>query len=461
MEPALSEAANVSEAELLRKIQTADEYIHTHPEDLGSHIYNAIDGISKTYLAYKNAKGAKGWASSLVNQDGKSMWSPEQASQLEEKMPQVVSQVDKAFEEKPLQQEQQEQQVGGVSSLPPLHVTAESSLVTLPVASTFSLDDMFYSVRSYLKSLDDKNREIAAVVGPVALVRDYTDNFQKDPQIFSGSPQYGIPPIKIPARLIIPAISTVLETCRTIVSNSYVDNASLRKLFSIVLAVFDVSRGEWKQGVFNLLGYFGKDYMEFGKSLSMYRWVYNFISPDIQERLEEDIYAASKSLLVGAILWTVSVVSPESVRNTINGMLESSKKTWDELNTMKAGIEARAQESAAKVGASVTFPAFPLKQFPSFDDIQNFQSIVHQPEVLCSKDFQESLTLAIQIPALRFVLELMNVPTVPEAVQEICKDQPSTVTEALVESMTPIVTMEPIKKQKGGRNNNRRLKLIR
>jgi hypothetical protein len=262
--------------------------------------------------------------------------------------------------------------------------------------------------------------------------------------------------------MIIPAISTILETCRTLVSNRYVDIESLRKILSIVIAIFDVTRGEWRQGVLNVMGYFGQDSMKIGKTLLMYRWVYNFISPDIQERLEEDLYAASKSLVIGAFLWVASVVSPQSVRDTVNEMLESTKRAWENLNKERAGIEARAKASAAKVGASVTFPDLPIKQFPSFDDIQNFQSLLHQPEVLCSNEFQSSLGLALQVPVLRFILELMNIPTVPEKLQETCKDQPSSITEALVKASTPIVTVDtnakvkPIPKQTGGR-----LKLIR
>jgi len=463
-----SKAANqnkapVSEAEVLRNINTTEEYIQSHPEELVSHLYNAMNGLSKTYLAYKNANGAEGWATSIENTEGKPMWTSDQASQLEEELPGLVQQISKEFDET----SEEVKQEGGseASSDPTLHVTAESSLVTLPVVSTFSLDEMFYSLKSYLKSLDDKNRELAAVLGPVALVKRFSNNFQEDPVIAGPYPAYDIPAIKFPSRWIIPAISTILETCRTLVSNRYVDVESLRKILSIVLAVFDVSRGEWKQGVLNLMGYFGQDSMKIGKTLLMYRWVYNFISPDIQERLEEDLYAASKSLIIGAFLWIASMVSPTSVRNTINEMLESTKVAWENLNKERAGIEARVQESAAKVGATVVFPELPIKQFPSFDDIQNFQSLVHQPEVLCSKEFQESLALALQVPVLRFVLELMNIPTVPEKLQEICRDQPSSVTEAFLKAYTPIVTIdkestkesteEPTKEskksQKGGR----------
>ena len=42
------------------------------------------------------------------------------------------------------------------------------------------------------------------------------------------------------------------------------DNTRLRQLFSLIIALFDISRGEWKDGVLSLLGIFSKDWLFVG-----------------------------------------------------------------------------------------------------------------------------------------------------------------------------------------------------
>jgi hypothetical protein len=421
----------LSEEEVLRAIRNTLAYAESHQETLPNQFYKAIDGISRTVLAYKNAKGAPGWSKTILTDSDERVWSDTEADLLEKIAPKAFSQLIS----------EAESQKGGAN--PILHVTPQSELITLPVAGSFSIDSMIDTIRKYVSELDDKNREIASILGPVAIIKEMTENYTVDPTLPNPFPKF-LPDIKIPSRAILPMITSILETCRVLVSNGYYDIVYLRKILSVILAVFDVTRGEWKNGVLNFIGYFGQDYMKIGQSLIMVRWIYNFISPDIQVRLEDDLIAGGKSILIGSILWFVSIASPDYVRLMINKMLESANKSMDELNNRFEGIQQKAQASADAIGARVIFPKFPLTNFPSFDDIQNFQSILHQPEIFCSKEFQESLSIAIQVPSIRLLFELMNIPTLPEKIAETCKNQPSTVSEALVKSMTPTVLMNPV-----------------
>jgi hypothetical protein len=243
----------------------------------------------------------------------------------------------------------------------------------------------------------------------------------------------------VPPRIVIPIIQTVLETCRMLVSNSLYDIERYRKLLSIVIGVFDISRGEWKDGILSLLGFYSMDLMNVGKNLKMMRWIYNFISPDIQVRLEDDIYSASKSIFVGSFLWIISIVSPATVRITINKLLTIVNMPIEKLHRSFDRVQTIAKREGAKMGAEVVFPNFPLDNVPSFEDIQNFQSLAHTPEIFCSDEFQEILSYAIVTPALRLCLELMNIPTIPEKVTEKCKNHKGTISETLTESMMPTV----------------------
>jgi hypothetical protein len=250
--------------------------------------------------------------------------------------------------------------------------------------------------------------------------------------------------------MILPMINGLLESCRLLVSSSFLDIAILRQLLSIVLAIFDVSRGEWRDGVLSFLGVFGKHYMIMGLVGKTFRWVYSFVSPDLQDRLETDMFDSFKSAILGSWLWVVSVVSPDFVRAQVNQLIETTKVPLEELNKQMAELEQQAQVSAQAIGAEIQFPRLPLDKIPSFDDIQNFQSILHQPEFLCLPAFQAQLQRAMAVPALRIVLELLNIPTTDLGMADFCKAQPKNAVEAVTKALTPTVVL------KGGRRTKRR-----
>jgi hypothetical protein len=227
------------------------------------------------------------------------------------------------------------------------------------------------------------------------------------------------------------------------VSNPFVDIFFLRSIYSIILGTFDIMRGNWKDGVLSLMGVMGYFPMLLGIVLKAFRFVYSWISPDIQARLEDDAFAATKSLFIGGWLWLFSVVSPDFVRNMIQNMIDTAKMPLEKLNEKIEGIEKQTQQVAEKAGVQVIFPKIPLDKIPSFDDIQNLQSLLSNPEIYCSPAFQSALAPAMSVPPLRLFLELLNVPTLPEKIQERCKDMPQNITESITEALKPIVIPLP------------------
>ncbi len=408
---ASQETLHVSEAEILRQIDQVKHYIHTHKDELPSRFFNALDGLCRTALGYKYAGSNPKWLNNVVDSIGNPLWKANEAAVLEEALPIAV-------------------QVGGAN----FHFGTESSLVLPKDTSSLSIDDMVKSVQEYLAALDAKNRELAKLMGPVA----YINSMKEDPVI------QGIP---IPSRTILPILNAILEACRLLVSNNTFDSPTLRKILSIVLAIFDVSRGEWRNGVLSAIGVFGQSYMIYGMIGKAARWVYNFISPDIQSRIEEDLLAGTKSALIGSWLWLISILSPDYVRTAVNSMVETVKLPLEELNKKINAIEQQAQQQGDAMGVTVTFPRIPLDKIPSFDDIQNFQTILHQPAVFCSPVFQQAIKPALEIPVLRIALELMNLPIEPAKLAEKCAGQPASIEEAVTQQLKPTI----VPKVGGGR----------
>jgi hypothetical protein len=407
----------LSEAEVLRQIENVRKYVSDNKNTIPERIYTAMDAISRTALAYLDEK-KPGWASTVKGSDNQPIWTSEQATLIEEATPLAVK------------------QAGGADKLNPVEIKAGSEMI-IPAGNMppISLDLMAEQIKSYLTTLDQKNRELARTVGPVAFIHQMST----DPGIGPILPYMPFR-LQFPARLILPTINAILESARLIVSNSSSDNANLRKIYSFILGMFDIFRGEWKDGILSFLGLISYDWMIYGMVGKVARWVYNFISPDIKARIEEDMYASTKSMIIGGWLWLLSVASPDFVRARIMELIDKAKLPIEELNKKIEGIGKEAQAVAKNMDISVQFPKIPLDKIPSFDDIQNFQSLLGNPQVYCSQAFQESLVDALKIPAFRIVIELMNIPTTPTMIAEKCKDIPANIGDAVAESMKPIVT---------------------
>ncbi len=409
----------ISEAEVLRTLQEAKTAVQTHKDQLPNALYKAMNGFSQTFLSYKEKNGAAGWAKEAVDEFGEPLWTAEQAAEIEAAFPVAVA------------------QAGGAMGVESLKFGPSSTLITPTEPINFSIDEIVGNVSSYLAALDKKNRELAALIGPVAII----NNMKEDPRI--GPLPFIGREVQIPARAILPMINAALEACRLLVSNQLIDSSFLRSILSFALAILDISRGEWRDGILSALGLFGKQWMMIGLIGKTARWVYNFISPDIQSRLSTDIFDASKSMIVGFWLWWVSILSPDYVRATINDMIATATKPLETINEQLAKVEQQAQASAAKLGAKVVFPRLPIERIPSFDDIQNFQSLLHQPELVCSAAFQQAIQPAMSIPVLRVVLELLSIPITPEKKAEVCKDIPAdqSIVNSVAQALEPTVVL--------------------
>lgn len=440
---AVKEIESMSRGEMLENIEKTRKYIESHPEDVMTQLYEAIDGVSRTALEITKPQPRPGWYAKILGEQGKPLWTTaQQASALENIVP--VAEVLLGGARK---------QRGGAGE-DTFKFGPDSSLVKPVADQDVSIDKMYEQVTKFLASVDETNKELASVIGPVAFVKGMTT----DPQI-GPFPPFIPTPVKIPSRAILPLINAFLETCRILVSNRFVDISIARQIFSLVLAFFDVSRGEWRDGVLSFLGVFSRNMMLVGLVGKTMRWVYNFMSPDIQSRLSDDLFEGSKSMFIGFWLWFISTVSPDFVRMAVNQMIESAKLPLEQLNQQIGAIEEQAKAVGASVGVGVQFPRIPLDSIPSFDDIQNFQALAHQPEIVCSAGFQAAIQPALAIPALRLVLELLNIPTTAEDKAETCKGQPQNVVDAVAKAFTP--TVFPLDttavKQSGGRRSTRRI----
>jgi hypothetical protein len=144
-------------------------------------------------------------------------------------------------------------------------------------------------------------------------------------------------------------------------------------------------------------------------------------------------------MFAGFFLWGFSVFSPDVIRISVETATEKMREVVTDFNEKITGVEQQAKSVANPLGIDVSFQRIPETLVPSFDDIQNLQTLVKVPEVYCSTEFQAILKPLLLVPPLRLALEMFNIPTVQEEIDEECKGKTTSLSDTLAEKATPIV----------------------
>jgi hypothetical protein len=413
---------DISRGEVLRQIESVSEYVTDHATEIPGKIYDALSNFSELALSYIKNPVVD---TELVTAGG---WSAEQASALAELLPYASVMAGGAM-------------MDGIEG--ELKKGTDTNFFKYkPELPAFSIDDAVEKVQSYLHWLDQENKKLAATVGAVAFVKGPPSENGKQPYKdyqFGPYPPYFPAQVPVSPNMILVLINSALEACRLLVSNNFFDSPTLRKILSFVLAIFDVLRGEWRNGILSFLGFFSQSWMITGMILKSTRWVYSFVSPDIQTQLESDLFKASKSMIVGSFLWMVTVVSPAYVREKVDNLMMAVKTTAEQVNQQIDQLEPEVQAVAEKMGATVKFPRIPLQQLPSFDDLQNLQILLRQPLFYCNDAVKSKIQSAAEIAPLRLFLELLSIPYKGESIAEKCANTPSNPVQAITESLEPTV----------------------
>lgn len=416
--------------EAIQAIESAQQSLEKSPE-LTSHIYEAMNALGNTFLSYQESHGNAGWANKVKNSEGKKIWSKSQAENLET-----------LFQKKP--------QLGGALNPDGFKPGAASNLIQAPgvsdILQNFSFDDTFYGARDHIRKFNTTMKTLAQTLGPTSYEQGEDIQFQVGPMPA---------PILVSRRLIFPAVNALLESLRMIVTFSPFHSDLVRQATSIAIAVLDLSRGNWRESILSILGVWGETPLLFGVIGKMFLWVYNLMSPELQDRLEKDLFDGTKSIMVGTWLYVFSIVSPKMIQDKVNALIETAKEPLESMDAKLREMEAKLQPEARRLGMKITFPSIPLEKIPSFDDIQNFQALLQQPVFACNPIVAQNLAALRNVPALRLVLELLSVPS-----EKMCEGQPKDIMEAAQTLLKP--TVEPLpsnenpveikENQKGGVN---------
>ena len=426
--------------EVETKLQEAYNLLKKDANHIPERLYRALEGVSSVFYAWRKSGGKGGWSSSLINEKGKKLFTRQQQELLEEAFETYGPMFAEVFEEGT-----EVALVGGGAAATMSNVSQgpTSSLVQAPLAiapEDVSIDKLYSYVTKRMDEYDEQWRSISNSLGIVKAVeaQDY-----KGVVVIPMAPPIPVP-YYILGKTIFPFVTMILDTIRLALGNPVIDFFMIRISLSIVLAVIDLLRGDWQTALLTSLGILSPSGVIIGIFGKIIRNAWLFIAPDIQRQLRDDIFRSSKSMTVGFLLWSFSIFSPDAIRLVVNQSFDKLKQIVENFNQKSAEVEAQVQQVASASGVKVTFPKIPLTVIPSMDDIQNLQTIARVPEIYCSPEIQQIIQPILLVPPLRLVLELLNIPTVPEMVKEQCKGvDTSSLSKAVVEKVTPEVEIIP------------------
>jgi len=200
--------------------------------------------------------------------------------------------------------------------------------------------------------------------------------------------------VKLPPRTIYVIVYLLLDMAR--ISASVAGADQNRKILSVIMAVLDLLRGDWKKAVLSLLGYAGSSQLYMGQLLKAYLTLFQTINPRIQKDIIFGTYSLGKSLLIGGLLSVFQVTAPASVRLPLIEMLDKLAERKEAIDgvLMEQGLAPRSDDLSV-----------------SFEDLQRIQSLMDDTAFVCSKEYEE-LTKNVQNNfALRMVFQLVGIPT--------------------------------------------------
>lgn len=416
------------------KLNEAYRLLKENAANIPDRMYSALEGISSVFYAWHSSKGKKGWSSSLVNSKGKRIFKNHQRALLEEAFETYGPMFAEVFDEKPNMK-------GG--SMSNVQQGPTSSLVKIPPVvnpEDVSIDKLYQYVT---KTTDEYDQQWKSISDSLGIVRAVEAQDYKGTLIIPMTPPIPVP-YYIFGKTIFPFLVFLLDSIRLALGNPMFDIFMVRISLSIVLVIIDLLRGDWQTALLSSMGILSPNGVIIGIVGKFIRNAWLFIAPDLQRQLRDDIYRSSKSMVIGFLLWAFSVFSPDAIRFAVNQSFEKLKGMVEQFNQKAQEMEDKVQGVAAKSGVKVTFPKIPLTLVPSMDDIQNLQVIARVPEVYCSPEVQQILQPIILVPPLRLVLDLLNIPTVPEMVKEQCKGiDTSSLSKAVVDKVTPEVEILP------------------
>jgi len=258
---------------------------------------------------------------------------------------------------------------------------------------------------------------------------------------FITKPIYGLNPaiskgleqIRVPFRTLVIAVYLLLDIARMAFASA--GNDTNRNILSVVVAILDLLRGDWKKAIMTIMGYFGTTPLFMGQLGKVYLTLFQTLSPNIQNNFIFGTIDSVKSLIVGILLAVFKVAAPYELRRPIIEVLDTIAKHKQDID-----------------GTLETADLKPLPDYmaPTFNDLNNLQALMDDPAFICSSEHQELVKTIDNSAIIHIVLQLLRIPVTERFREYHCGTETKSFVERIVERQS-----KPIKiPQKGPTGTN-------
>lgn len=435
--------------------QKADELLSLARADPNACLSNIIICMynSCTFLtAFIQDKGEEGWSARVVDDNGDPLLEEADQQKIEETFanaPWLADILMNPGTAMPKRKRRGFSQKGGAPKLPKLAVTGTtvkgiSALGFGITGADVSLDKMFQKLLDSTSQADELFTKISMESpGFLKLIYDHP-----------GIPMPGFPAIMIPLPPLVLLAVKVIDSIRLSTALAGEKNTAL----TVLILLEELLTGQWRQMLLTSLGFISPTGVAAGVILKYIVNAWVLINPELRDDIARDMYKATKSLLIGFLLWAGTTLPPTAVKIPMKLVLKQFTDLVANAEEKIHQLEETASRPLKPIGKKLQFTGVDLDKFKSLtiEDIQNLQSFAQWDLLVCTQEFQDILKSIEQNPILRLLVELLNVPTLPEDTYKICHtDKFISLEERIEEAFTPIIVDDPTAEeggQKGGGN---------
>lgn len=348
-------------------------------ENVFEKLYNSTDYILNIINTIVETDGIN-WASKVMDDKGNNVLTEEEQARFTSAFQPYINSI-LGFFGKSVESKSAENTVGGALTLEQkkalmsrndksrIKVYDPSKQVPKVSKEIPDIDDIFTGFMDKIDTINQVFKQGSKDVGILKL-QSQLDETKMDPIIPFVGP--------VPVRTLIFALYLLIDILRVMASASGMVPG--RKILSIVIAIFDLLKGDWQKAILSFMGFFSSDALILGVIWKMFLSLFETLNPDKQETIIYGAYGTIKSLLVGILLSILQIGAPIHVREYILGLISDIDEN---------------------------------KEVKSWDDINNIQMIFDNPKITCSPQFQESLKT---LPSfVKIVAMLLGVPVRKDA----------------------------------------------
>lgn len=229
--------------------------------------------------------------------------------------------------------------------------------------------------------------------------------------------------LKIPFRAIVMIIYLFLDISRMAAAAANRDTS--RQTLSIIIALFDFLRGDWKKAILSIMGYFGNTSLFIGQFGKVFLTLFQTLSPTIQDQFIFGTVDSVKSLMVGFLLMIFKLGAPYAARMKVMAV-------FDTIRQNKQRFDSKLEE--AKLNPLPDYMA------PDFSDLNNLQSLMDDPAFICSKEHMYLVENADK--SLNLVFQLLRIPVTHKFKEYKCGINPKSFIDNVIERQSKTKTLK-------------------